>query len=148
MSERKPRITRVRGRKAVERPPPSIGEYEVADSWPPLSLAPQAIEAQPIHKSNRDRSRIIYIMITIIIVSLIWSGTIIAITHPEFFKSQKTTVTATLTSTETSTVTTINTKIFTTTETKTISMRPSTSINVANALARLLKEKYRSMNLN
>jgi len=150
MSERKPRITRVRGRKTVERPPPSIGEYEVADSWPPLSPVPQVIERQPIHRSDGYRARALYVVIAIIVVVAIWLGVILAIhgllpIHLHTVTVTPTTIAIYPTFTlpkATITTTIISTKTSTITKTVTIPMTPSISVNlqVANALTDLIRK--------
>ena len=160
MSERKPKITRVRGRKTVERPPPSIGEYEVVDSWPPLSPVPQLIERQPIRRSDGYHARAPYVVIAIIVVALIWLGVILVISgllpihmhtvtitpttiaiHPTF-TLPKATITTTIISTKTSTITSTKVATTTITKTETISMTPSISVNlqVANTLTDLIRK--------
>ena len=160
MSERKPKITRVRGRKTVERPPPSIGEYEVVDSWPPLSPVPQLIERQPIRRSDGYHARAPYVVIAIIVVALIWLGVILVISgllpihmhtvtitpttiaiHPTF-TLPKATITTTIISTKTSTITSTKVTTTTITKTETILMTPSRSVNlqVADALTDLIRK--------
>ena len=148
MSDRKPRIARIKERKTEERSPPPIGEYEIVDSWPPLSPASQIVKRWPIRGSDGNRGRGLYVVIAIIVLALIWLGVILA--TPGLLPIHPYVVTYTVTTTPTTIAIHLNltlpkatvTTSVTSTTTITKTMTPQVNRQVADALASLLNRAY------